>query len=204
MELIRARVLLGLTALACKVHASCGGDPQVYVLRKPGRRVLAAQAVPEGGLVLVPETSKVGSRLVGSGTNSAPTVKLSGVGLAPSDTDAFVASIVQDTFVVPAWVVRSTPDEAVTYMGWEHMSVDAAQVVGAISASATRVKTKKTAAHEPSGAGYQLSRPVMENTRAVVKGEELFTYVPSIPKKREAAPAGLNLLSKKATATTKA
>ena len=105
MELTRACVLIGMAALAKKAHAPCGGDPHVHVLKKPGRRVLAAQAFADGGLVLVPETTKVGSRPSGVGSNSAPTVMLSGPGFEPSDTEVLVSSSSHDTCVVPAWAV---------------------------------------------------------------------------------------------------
>ena len=125
--------------------------------------------------MLVPETTKVGSRPSGVGSNSAPTVMLSGPGFEPSDTEVFLSSSFNDTFVVPAWAVRSTPGEAAANMGWEYITVDAVQVVGVISPSATRVGDKKQAVHTPSGAVYQLSLPVKENRKALATDDELLS-----------------------------
>lgn len=162
-------VKAAITLAMRRLSENATSEDTLRLHMKPARMVTAASNIAKGKLVTVPETMKISMIET---TADVPTGGLS-VKL-PADVSDKVLVLMphfSKDFVVPAWAIRTTADQ------------ESSNIEIVYRAVSIQVSTSKGAGKDKESPMMDIRVPVLTNSKAIVKNEELLIYRAPVEKK---------------------
>jgi len=116
--IMQGRCLNALHGAARYAESLCPLAEHLKVVAQPKRSVFVTKFVPPGGLVLVPETTKIAAKAVGDIPLDAVRLIVQNGNLDPKVEYVAEPQFAETTFVSPAWAVRKAEQSEDVNMKW--------------------------------------------------------------------------------------
>ena len=206
IHLMKLRIL---HAMHCAAASAQSDFDLVDLYEKPKRTVRAKENIAKGGLLLVPNTTKVLTKLAQeqawdgelcvSTPSSGPFACLEGIRFVLGPNFSKEMPCV-------AWAVKSTDKQNLANMGWSRMKItdvgvgegppERTKAIGASKPKEAKAKASASSAASASCGSlsdFSLEVPVLINTKALAKSAELLFFAPQTKQKRDEGPAPVRL-----------